>query len=149
MPGIEPKLISDRNERHLEMLAKFYRVASAMNLAISFYFVWQTTEIILGKGFTMTDHAVQQGIYAPPLNLRLLFAAFCMTFGFLPLILIAKAQIKTASNLTERKSFFYCKKTAWFSCFIGAPHGTILGILTLSTLKRPEIITAFQPDAIN
>jgi hypothetical protein len=47
-------------------------------------------------------------------------------------------------RIVERQAYSYCLTVAALNCFY-FPFGTVIGILTLITLKRPSVRDAFPP----
>lgn len=125
---------------HLKLLAIFHYVLAGLAALGSLIPI---IYVIIGLVMLVGGLAASGDEGAPPAITGLFFACGGFFCGMLPGMLFALALANAGRKLQARQSHTYCVVVAAICCIL-FPIGTVLGILTLVVLTKPEVKAMFE-----
>lgn len=130
----------NQNEQYLKILSIFHFVVGGMTALFACLPVFH-----LAMGISMLG-----GLFPMDPGDRFPLRIFGLMFTLIPLAIIllgwalAIAIVVSGWFLNKRQHYLYCLVIAGVECIL-MPYGTVLGVLTIFLLVRPEVKALFDP----
>lgn len=125
------------DREYLRLLSNFHLVAAGLTVLLA---VLPLLEVTLGDALFATP-LPDDSLSRPDVGLPSVFARASFLVGGWAL---AAFMYAAAGRLRRRTAWSFCFAVAILEC-LAIPHGTVLGVLTIGVLIRPQVRALFMP----